>query len=188
MKRHIQLLFPFHFTCVERVHWKSASADKEFALNCLCSFDKPLTIYSQSRIWDGFSSSVSCSLGCSHQLELMVEGSGSHPATCISQWSPLVLETRPAGITDIQGCFCWKEETMLRFAGSAGRWLKEQRATSQKKRSKKVRWQQQKNVRYRREHAATLPKTTARKRTASTLRCHLWLIWLFLVPTYSFLP
>lgn len=142
----------------------------------------------QSRIWDGFSSSVSCSLGCSHQFELMVEGSGSHPATCISQWSPLVLETRPAGITDIQGCFCWKEEIMLRFAGSAGRWLKEQRATSQNKRSKKVRWQQQKNVRYRREHTATLPKTTARKRTASTLRCHLWLIWLFLVPTYSFLP
>lgn len=38
----------------------------------------------QSRIQDGWNSSVSCSSGCSQQLELRVEGSGSHPATCIS--------------------------------------------------------------------------------------------------------
>lgn len=74
----------------------------------------------------------------------------------------------PAGITSIQGCFCWKEETILKFAGSTGRCLEEQRATSQKKRWERVGWQQQNRMTTAEEHkiqkrACCGPAKTGRK-------------------------
>lgn len=141
----------------------------------------------QSRIWDGFSSAVLWSPGCSHQLELIVRAQALTQARASLQWSPLVLKT----------CWDYWHPGMLLLEGRdhAGvcrlcRQVAE--GTKGKEPEEEVR-----------ESTVTTAgeckiqktaccdpakKNSKEKKPASILRCHLWLIWLFLVPTYSFLP